>query len=138
MPRHGRSQSGMSELVKTNNLADRLDAWSVWTTWTVLATGGLVLISADHLFPAVGMGPLFIPLIALAGWRLGVRASCFVTVLGCLLNIFPHHVHEVGLNPDVAIARGSSVSARTASPSRSFTRCGAPTTASASVPRTMR
>lgn len=96
----------MSELVKTNNLADRLDAWSVWTTWTVLATGGLVLISADHLFPAVGMGPLFIPLIALAGWRLGVRASCFVTVLGCLLNIFPHHVHEVGLNPDVAIARG--------------------------------
>ena len=96
----------MSERVKTNNLADRLDAWSAWTTWTVLAAGGLALISADHLFPAVGMGPLFIPLIALAGWRLGLRASCFVTVLACLLNIFPHHVHEVGLNPDVAIARG--------------------------------
>ncbi|SFM48508.1 GGDEF domain-containing protein [Methylobacterium pseudosasicola] len=96
----------MSELVQTSNLADRLDAWSAWTTWTVLAAGGLALISADRIFPAVGMGPLFIPLIALAGWRLGLRASCFVTIIACFLNIFPHHVHEVGLNPDVAVARG--------------------------------
>ncbi|WP_187278635.1 GGDEF domain-containing protein [Methylobacterium sp. WL64] len=96
----------MRKLVTTNSLADRLDAWSACTTWTVLATCGLALIRADYLFPTVGMGPLFIPLIALAGWRLGLRASCFVTVLACLLNIFPHHVHEVGLNPEVAIARG--------------------------------
>lgn len=96
----------MNERITTSSLADRLDAWSAWTTWTVLAVAGLALITADRAFPTVGMGPLFIPLIALTGWRLGLRASCFVTVLACLLNIFPHHVHELGLDPNVAIARG--------------------------------
>ncbi|MDP4027171.1 GGDEF domain-containing protein [Methylobacterium sp. NEAU 140] len=96
----------MNERATNTGLADYLDAWSMWTTWTVLAVAGLALITADRFFPAVGMGPLFIPLIALAGWRLGLRASCFVTVLACLLNIFPHHVHEAGLAPEVAIARG--------------------------------
>ena len=96
----------MNERVTTSSVADRLDAWSASTTWTVLAAAGLALITADRAFPTVGMGPLFIPLIALTGWRLGLRASCFVTVVACLLNIFPHHVHELGLAPNVAVARG--------------------------------
>ena len=96
----------MNERVTTSSFADRLDAWSAWTTWTVLAAAGLALITADRAFPSVGMGPLFIPLIALTGWQLGLRASCFVTVVAYLLNIFPHHVHELGLDPNVAVARG--------------------------------
>lgn len=96
----------MDERVKRSSLAEHIDAWSPWTTATILAVAGLVLVAADRTFPNVGMGPLFIPLIALTGWRLGLRASCAFTVVASLLNIFPMHVHELGLDPGVAVARG--------------------------------
>ena len=96
----------MNERASSNGLADRLDAWSPWTTATVLAAAALVLISVDRVFPSVGMGPAYLPLIALAGWRLGLGASCCVAVLAGLLNLLPHDTHELGINAGVAVARG--------------------------------
>ena len=97
---------GMDERATKGNLTERIDAWPSWAAVTILAAAGLTLVTADHAFPSVGMGPLYIPLIALAGWRLGLRASCAVAVLASFLNIFPMHVHELGLDPGVAVARG--------------------------------
>lgn len=96
----------MDERVAKADLAERIDAWPAWAAVAILAVASLTLVAADHAFPSVGMGPLYIPLIALAGWRLGLRASCAVAVLASFLNIFPHYVPEIGLDPATAIARG--------------------------------
>lgn len=104
--RHVGHTAVMHERITAGSFTDRLDTWSSWATATVLTTGMLALVTADRAFPAVGMGPMYIPLIALAGWRLGLRASCLVAAVASLLNIFPHHVHELGLDPTVAAARG--------------------------------
>jgi diguanylate cyclase (GGDEF)-like protein len=88
------------------DFTDRVDAWPTGATVAILAVAGLTLVAADHAFPSVGMGPLYIPLIALAGWRLGLPASCAVAVLASFLNIFPHYVPEIGLDPTAAVSRG--------------------------------
>lgn len=75
------------------------------TTWIVLAVATCGLIGIDRAFPQVGMGPAYIPLIALAGWRLGLAPACAVALGAAFLNIFPHHVTEA-VSPGVALARG--------------------------------
>lgn len=79
--------------------------WSHKTTWIVLAAATCGLIGIDRAFPQVGMGPAYIPLIALAGWRLGLAPACAVALGAAFLNIFPHHAAEA-VSPGVALARG--------------------------------
>lgn len=81
------------------------DGWSTWPTWLALAGMALALIGIDRTFPAIGVGPAYIPLIALAGWRLGLASACAVALLAAFLNIFPHHAVEV-VPPTVALVRG--------------------------------
>lgn len=83
----------------------RFDGWSRRTTWIVLAVATTVLIGIDRAFPLVGMGPAYIPLIALAGWRLGLAPACVVALGAVFLNVFPNHVAEA-VPPAVALARG--------------------------------
>lgn len=86
-------------------LSARFHEWSHKTTWIVLAATTCGLIGIDHAFPQVGMGPAYIPLIALAGWRLGLAPACAVALGSAFLNIFPLHVAEA-VAPGVALARG--------------------------------
>nr|WP_137827502.1 GGDEF domain-containing protein [Methylobacterium sp. L1A1] len=81
------------------------DHWSARTTWIVLAASTGALIGIDRAFPLVGMGPAYIPLIALAGWRLGLAPACLVALGAAFLNIFPNHVAEA-VPLAVALARG--------------------------------
>lgn len=81
------------------------DGWSPKTTWIVLTAATSILISVDCAFPLVGMGPAYIPLIALAGWRLGLAPACIVALGAAFLNIFPNHVTEA-VPPAIALARG--------------------------------
>ena len=81
------------------NIIDRLDAWSRRATWHTLAVSCLALVAFDHVFPEVGTGPLYIPLIALAGWRLGSREAWSVALAAAALNILPLHGLDGGLSP---------------------------------------
>ena len=46
--------------------------------------------------PGGGDRPAYIPLIALAGWLLGLGNACAVALAAAFLNIFPRHADEVG------------------------------------------
>ena len=64
-------------------LAETLDRLSVIAIFAIIVMSALALASADYLFPGVGMGPLYIPIIALATWRVGLRAGS-VTMVGAV------------------------------------------------------
>lgn len=88
------------------DIIDRLDAVSHRATWAVLAAWCLAFVVFDRLVPEVGTGPLYIPLIALAGWRLGSCAACAVAVVAAVLNILPIHGVDAGMSAIGAMARG--------------------------------
>ena len=92
--------------VHPRDLIDRLDAISRRATWAVLAASCLAFVTFDWLTPEVGTGPLYIPLIALAGWRLGPRAACGVAVVSAVLNILPIHGVDTAMTPVTAFVRG--------------------------------
>ncbi|MCJ2021804.1 GGDEF domain-containing protein [Methylobacterium sp. E-065] len=85
---------------------DWFDGWSRRSTWLALAVSALALVGLDHAFPAVGMGPAYIPLIALAGWRLGPVAACAVAGVAAFFNIYLHGA-DGEVPTAVAAARGA-------------------------------
>lgn len=88
------------------DIVDRLDAVSRRATWTALAVSCVALVAFDRLVPSVGTGPLYIPLIALAGWRLGLREAWGVLLVAALLNIVPIHGFDADLSQVAAAVRG--------------------------------
>lgn len=88
------------------NVVDRLDAVSRTGTWIALAAACLAFIVFDWMVPKVGTGPLYLPLIALAGWRLGPREAWAVAVAAAFLNILPLHGIDAGMSPLAATVRG--------------------------------
>ncbi|MCJ2109192.1 GGDEF domain-containing protein [Methylobacterium sp. E-041] len=92
--------------IHPRDLIDRLDAVSCRATWTILAASCFAFVVFDWLVPEVGTGPLYIPLIALAGWRLGARAACAVAFVAAFLNILPLHGVDAGMSAIGAVARG--------------------------------
>jgi diguanylate cyclase (GGDEF)-like protein len=83
-----------------------LDRFSTGSTWIVICGATSVLIGIDRAFPEVGMGPAYIPLIALAAWRLGLVPACAVAGIATFLNIYLHGADGV-VSPAVALARGA-------------------------------
>ena len=96
----------MISSIRPQDLIDRLDAVSRPATWALLAVFCLAFVLFDWLVPEVGTGPLYIPLIALAGWRLGPRAVCFVASIAAFLNILPIHGIDAGMSTVAAVVRG--------------------------------
>lgn len=88
-----------------SGLAERLEACPVPLVWAAIWSAATLLVAVNAAWPDVGMGPLYIPLISAAGWRLGLRASCLVAFVAILLNIFPMHVPDAGLPPAVYAVR---------------------------------
>ncbi|MFC6738086.1 GGDEF domain-containing protein [Methylobacterium tardum] len=74
-------------------------------SWAVLTAAGLALATIDRMVPGIGMGPAYIPLIVLAGWRLGPAVACGVALAAALLNVLPALPEEAALPPAVAVAR---------------------------------
>lgn len=96
----------MTPFPHPRDLIDRLDDVSGRTTWGVLTVACGAFVVLDWLAPTVGTGPLYLPLIALAGWRLGPRAACAVALVAALLNILPIHGVDAGMSAIAAVARG--------------------------------
>ena len=96
----------MIPTIHPRDIIDRLDVVSRSATWAVLASSCMAFVVFDWLVPEVGTGPLYIPLIALAGWRLGPRAACTVALVAVFLNILPIHGFDAGLSPLAAAVRG--------------------------------
>ena len=96
----------MTRSTYLQNPIDRLDGLSRRTTWIVLALSFMAFLAFDRAMPEVGTGPLYIPLIALAGWRLGRREACGVALAAAFLNILPIHGFDTGISPVAAAARG--------------------------------
>lgn len=87
---------------------DMLEALSRTATWTALALACSVLVILDRAIPQLGVGPLYIPLIALAGWRLGSREACCVALVAAALNVFTPQVGDAALPPVIAVLRGAT------------------------------
>ena len=96
----------MIHSIHPRDLIDRLDAVSPSATWAVLTLSCMAFVTFDWLVPEVGTGPLYIPLIALAGWRLGPRAACAVALVAAFLNIIPIHGIDAGMSAIAAVVRG--------------------------------
>ncbi|TXN14455.1 GGDEF domain-containing protein [Methylobacterium sp. WL122] len=96
----------MTRSIHLQNPIDRLDGLSRRTTWIVLAVSFMAFLVFDNAMPEVGTGPLYIPLIALAGWRLGQREACGVALAAAFLNILPIHGFDTGISPVAAATRG--------------------------------
>ena len=96
----------MTRSIHPQHLIDRLEVVSHRTTCAVLAVSCLAFVIFDGLAPEVGTGPLYIPLIVLAGWRLGPRAACVVALVAAFLNILPIHGFDTGVSPVAAAVRG--------------------------------
>lgn len=96
----------MIQSIHPRDLIDRLDSVSRSATWAVLAFSCMAFVTFDWLVPEVGTGPLYIPLIALAGWRLGTRAACAIAVVAAFLNILPIHGTDAGMSAVAAVVRG--------------------------------
>lgn len=90
----------------TRDPLDTLQAWRKVGTWAALVAACLILAAADRVVPEAGMAALFIPLITLAGWRLGPREACSVALAAALLNVSTPHAGDAGLPPVLAILRG--------------------------------
>ena len=112
------------------NVVDRLDAVSRTATWIALAVASLAFIVFDWMVPEVGTGPLYLPLIALAGWRLGPREAWAVAVAAAFLNILPLHGIDAGMSPLAATVRGLARFGAYAFVAVTYPACGAPSTAS--------
>ncbi|XYD11822.1 hypothetical protein R1A27_32095 (plasmid) [Methylobacterium sp. NMS12] len=95
----------MSITAPSRNLADTPEAWRRTTTWAGLAAACSVLAALDRTVPDVGIGQAFIPLLALAGWRLGAYEAYAVAMAAACLNIFPHHADEAELATVAAAGR---------------------------------
>ena len=80
----------MNRTAPPRYLADTLEACSRTMTWAVLAASCSTLIILDRAVPEVGMGLAYIPLIALAAWRLEAREAYAVALAAACLNIAPH------------------------------------------------
>jgi diguanylate cyclase (GGDEF)-like protein len=96
----------MARPVTPRHFIDSLDELSRRGTWAVLAFACLAFMIFDMTTPEVGTGPLYIPLIALAGWRLGPREAFAVALVATLLNIFPIHGVDAGMSAFMATIRG--------------------------------
>ncbi|MHC2003006.1 GGDEF domain-containing protein [Methylobacterium sp. CM6241] len=92
--------------IHPRDLIDSLDAVSRGATWAVLVVSCLAFVTFDWFVPEVGTGPLYIPLIALAGWRLGPRAAYGVALVAAFLNILPIHGVDTGVSGVTPVARG--------------------------------
>lgn len=96
--------------------------------WMVLfAVAALAL--ADYRFHAIGLTPLYIPIVCAACWKLGEAAGYLVAIAAALLAVFPH-LYDVpqssllilGLRTTVRIATFLFVAATIASFRCSFDR----------------
>ena len=87
----------------TRDPLDTLQAWRKVGTWAALVAACLILAAADRGVPEAGMAALFIPLITLAGWRLGPREACSVALAAALLNVSTPHAGDAGLPPVLAV-----------------------------------
>lgn len=81
-------EGSVTKLMTRSNapVLERLGRWPVPVTWFVIGAYGLCLHVLDIFFPTVGVGPIFIPAIALATWRLGARWGIFVAAVAIALN----------------------------------------------------
>lgn len=96
----------MTRSIHLQNPIDRLEGLSRRTTWIVIAVSFMAFLAFDRAMPEVGTGSLYIPLIALAGWRLGRREAGGVAIAAAFLNILPIHGFDTGISPVAAAARG--------------------------------
>ena len=67
-------------------MADRLESAS---TITVTASALLIALNlqiVDIIYPAIGMGPVYVLLLGLVSWRLSRRTAVFATVIAIVLN----------------------------------------------------
>lgn len=67
-------------------VADRLEAASTITVATSVLLIALVLQIIDLVYPAIGMGPVYVLLLGLVSWRLNRRAAVFAAVIAIVLN----------------------------------------------------
>jgi diguanylate cyclase (GGDEF)-like protein len=67
-------------------IADRLEAASTVTVSASVLLVAVILQIVDIVYPAIGMGPVYVLLLGLVSWRLSRRAAVFAAVIAIVLN----------------------------------------------------
>lgn len=110
-------------------LAERLEAWPRWQAWLTIIAAASALVSVDHAYPDVGMGPLYVPLVCTAGWSLGQREAHLVAIAATLLSVSPsldgngdQHLGNLGLEVLIRLSSYGFIAVIISSFRRSFDR----------------
>lgn len=79
----------MNSHLPVGRLAEKLDSLSRERVWFAIVAATAVVAWTDRVFPAVGVVPLYIPIICGACWRLGAPAGYFVALIAAWLAVMP-------------------------------------------------
>lgn len=79
----------MNSHLPVGRLAERLDSLSRERVWFAIVAATIVVAWTDRVFPAIGVVPLYIPIICGACWRLGAAAGYFVALIAAWLAVMP-------------------------------------------------
>lgn len=95
----------MNSHLPVGRLAGYLEALSREKIWVAMVAATSIVAALDHAVPAVGVAPLYIPIICGAAWGLGAREGYFVAVITALLAIMPALRADSPVDPAVHALR---------------------------------
>lgn len=91
----------MTSHLPVGRFAGHLEALSRARAWCAVLLAVTALALADSQLRAIGLTPLYIPIVCAAGWRLGERAGYLVAIVAAILAVVPHLADPV--HPPLAV-----------------------------------
>lgn len=98
----------MSSVLPTGRLAERLYSLTRERAWfsVLVAVAGIAWV--DFRYPAIGLAPLYLPVVCVASWSLGGRSSYLIAFVVAILAVVPSISHDVDL-PTLVLAAKATV-----------------------------
>ena len=95
----------MNSHLPVGRLAGYLEALSREKTWLAIVAATSVVAALDHVVPAVGFAPLYMPIICGAAWGLGSREGYLVAVIAAFLAVMPGLQAGQPVDPEILALR---------------------------------
>ncbi len=95
----------MDSLLPSGRLAESLYSLSRETAWLAVLIAVTGIAWVDCHYPAIGLAPLYLPVVCAAAWSLGGRASYIVAIVAAILAVMPSIRQDAELAPGILAAK---------------------------------
>lgn len=89
----------MDRVLPSSRWAESLYSLSRETAWFAVLVAVASIAWVDCHFPAIGLAPLYLPVVCAAAWSLGGRASYLIAIVVAILAVVPSIGADAGLPP---------------------------------------